>query len=269
MLISIRHVTRYIYDAPARYSIQCLRLTPPSFDGQRVLSWAIEARGIEKALRFRDCFGNIAHLVAWDGMHDETVIVASGQVETQDRVGVLRGLPDVAPIRIFLRETPKTQPDEGIRSLAGSVKGKTTLDRLHGLMHLVHERVDYRVGATTTHTSAAEALKDGVGVCQDHAHVFISAARCLGIPSRYVNGYFVTGGMDQAEAHHAWAESYVDGLGWVGFDPANVVCPTDLYVRLACGLDAAAAAPIRGSRRGAETEALDVAIEVQQQDGQQ
>ena len=107
----------------------------------------------------------------------------------------------------------------------------------------------------TPHTSAAEALKAGRGVCQDHAHVFISAARLMGVPARYVNGYFVTGGESASEAQHAWAEACIDGLGWLGFDPANQVCPTERYVRLACGLDAASAAPItrqppRRRRRG-------------------
>jgi transglutaminase-like putative cysteine protease len=57
----------------------------------------------------------------------------------------------------------------------------------------------------------------------------------------------------------------VEGLGWVGFDVANRVCPTDRYVRLAAGLDAGYAAPIIGSRRGGETETLDVSVTVQQQ----
>jgi transglutaminase-like putative cysteine protease len=99
--------------------------------------------------------------------------------------------------------------------------------------------------------------------------VFISAARVLGVPARYVNGYFLSGTLAPSEAHHAWAEAWVDALGWVGFDPANGMCPTERYVRLACGLDAGTAAPIRGAQRGGESEALDVRVEVEQQDAQQ
>jgi transglutaminase-like putative cysteine protease len=57
----------------------------------------------------------------------------------------------------------------------------------------------------------------------------------------------------------------VEGLGWVGFDVANGICPTDGYVRLACGLDAAYAAPIVGSRRGGEAERVEVSVTVGQQ----
>ena len=113
-------------------------------------------------------------------------------------------------------------------------------------------------------------MKDGRGVCQDHAHVFISAARSLGIPARYVSGYLLAGtGGEPSDANHAWAEAWLDDLGWVGFDPANGVCPTDCYVRLASGLDAAFAAPIRGTRRGGGNQELDVIVEVQQQISQQ
>ncbi len=66
------------------------------------------------------------------------------------------------------------------------------------------------------------------------------------------------------ESGHAWAEAHVPGLGWVGFDAVNCVCPTDAYVRIAVGLDALGAAPIRGTRYGAGEETLAVAIKVDQ-----
>jgi transglutaminase-like putative cysteine protease len=133
----------------------------------------------------------------------------------------------------------------------------------------VRDRVEYVAGVTDAHTGAAEALADGKGVCQDHAHIFISAVRTLGIPARYVTGYLVLDAPSASEAHHAWAEAWVEGLGWVGFDVANRICPTERYVRLAAGLDAGYAAPIIGSRRGGSTEKLDVSVEVQQQSAQQ
>jgi transglutaminase-like putative cysteine protease len=273
MLIEVRHVTTYKYDTPARYSIQSLRLTPPSFDGQEVMSWSIRAPGMDKGIEFRDCFGNIAHLAVVSGLHEGMVIEASGVIETEDRCGIVRGLSEMAPRRVFLRETPTTAADKAIRDIARSVGGgkepSDTLACLHGLMSAVRDEIDYEIGATHEHTSAAEALADGKGVCQDHAHVFISAARVLGVPARYVNGYFLSGTIAPSEAHHAWAEAWIEGLGWVGFDPANGMCPTERYVRLACGFDAGSAAPIRGAQRGGENEALDVRVEVEQQGGQQ
>lgn len=269
MRISVRHVTRYRYATPVRYGIQRLRLTPPDFDGQRVLSWAVEAPGMATAARFSDGYGNLCHLVTWTQPDAEVAITATGIVETEERAGVVLGLPDCAPLRVFLRTTPLTEPDDAIRDLAAAPPGASTLERLHGLMHRVRQKIDYRMGETLATTAAAEALKKGAGVCQDHAHVFIAAARCLGLPARYVSGYYVTGGDERAEAHHAWAEAWVENLGWVGFDPANLSCPTASYVRLAWGLDAPSAAPIRGTHQGGSGEALDVTVEVQQQSAQQ
>lgn len=269
MLLNIKHTTTYRYGTPARYAIESLRLTPPTFDGQKVVSWQLSAPGIDRSARFRDGFGNVVHLTALDAEHDSITIEATGLVETADRIGVARGLPEIAPLRIFMRETPRTTPDAAIRKLAASCRNGCTLDRLHRLMHAVRAAVGYEVGTTHFHTTAAEALSDGTGVCQDYAHIFIAAARVLGIPARYVNGYFHAGTLDPSEAHHAWAEAWVDGLGWVGFDPVNLICPTERYVRLATGLDAATAAPIRGNHRGGWNETLDVAVEVQQQGAQQ
>ena len=269
MLIEVRHKTTYRYAEAARYSIQSLRLEPPTFDAQRVISWSITAPGIETGLRFRDSFGNAVVLAAISGVHDGIEIEACGVVETSDCTGVARGLADTAPLRIFLRHTAITMPSPALIRLAKAAHKRNPLETLHELMRVISEAVVYEIGTSDAHTTATEALEAAKGVCQDHAHVLIAAARILGIPARYVNGYFLSGTLAPAEAHHAWAEAWVEGLGWVGFDPANRTCPTERYVRLACGLDAASAAPIRGTQRGGSNEALDVEVEVQQQGSQQ
>ncbi|MFM7141324.1 MAG: transglutaminase domain-containing protein [Alphaproteobacteria bacterium] len=262
MLIHVDHVTRYRWSEAAAYSIQRLRLTPRPFDGQAIVEWAIDAPGIDRAGRFRDAFGNEVHLVARSGRHDEIVVRARGTVETREHHGIVAGLAEVAPCRIFLRETALTRPDAAIRELAAGARGEDDIARLHDLMARVRDAIDYESGTTHGATTAGEALGLGRGVCQDHAHVFVSAARTLGIPSRYVTGYMAPrgDGGETESAHHAWAEANVPALGWIGFDVANRVCPDELYVRLACGLDAEQAAPVRGSRRGGGEEALDVAV---------
>jgi transglutaminase-like putative cysteine protease len=113
--------------------------------------------------------------------------------------------------------------------------------------------------------NAAEAFGIKRGVCRDLTHIFIAAARCLGIPARYIAGYLqLADGTVEQEAGHAWAEAFVPDLGWVGFDAANGVSPTDAYVRVAVGLDSLGAAPVRGTRYGAGGESLHVAIMVDQ-----
>lgn len=269
MRISIGHVSRYTYSQPTSYSILALRLTPPSFLGQRVIDWRVVAPGIEAARPFRDGFGNVVHLATWTQPHSESVVIAKGVVETDDCAGVVRGLADPAPLSIYRRQTVKTAPNDAIRTLARAAGSAANVCGMHDLMHAIRDAVDYRIGVTTSQTTAAEALRNGFGVCQDHAHVFISAVRSLGLPARYVSGYLFSGGDEPSEANHAWAEVWIEDLGWVGFDPANGICPTDSYVRLAAGLDATFAAPIRGMRHGIANEELDVIVEVQQQISQQ
>jgi transglutaminase-like putative cysteine protease len=85
--------------------------------------------------------------------------------------------------------------------------------------------------------------------------------RTLGIPARYVSGYLTHGfGHEAHAASHAWAEAFVDYLGWVGFDPTNGTSATEAYVRIAVGLDYAEAGPVRGVRNGGGLETMTVIV---------
>jgi len=91
----------------------------------------------------------------------------------------------------------------------------------------------------------------------------------LGHPARYVSGYVQAEAEGEEElASHAWAEAWHPDLGWIGFDASHAICPTDRYVRVAVGLDYADAAPVRGVRRGAPGERLEVSVRVQQESEQ-
>jgi transglutaminase-like putative cysteine protease len=139
------------------------------------------------------------------------------------------------------------------------------IPRLHALAEIIRGAVTYETGRTDADTKAEEAVEAGHGVCQDHAHIFIAAARLLGYPARYAGGYLMMNDRVEQEAGHAWAEIHVAGLGWVGFDVSNAISPDERYVRVATGLDYAETSPVSGMRFGAATESMDVKIQVQQQ----
>ncbi|HTT78513.1 MAG TPA: transglutaminase family protein [Stellaceae bacterium] len=266
MQLRVFHRTGYRYSAPISYAIQTLRLTPAPYDGLAVLRWQVSADGDDRALpSLVDGLGNILHCLTTDRPHREAVVTAEGIVETRRADGVVTGAPEPVPPLYFLRTTALTVADAAIVHLAHeAAAGGDLAARLHGLMRGVHESVVYRPGHTDTQTTAAAALERGLGVCQDHAHVFIAAARALGIPARYVSGYLWSG--DDAAAHdasHAWAEAFVEGLGWVGFDAANGLCPDETYVRVAVGLDYRATAPVQGVRCGRANEEMQVKVQVQ------
>jgi transglutaminase-like putative cysteine protease len=270
MNISIDHETRYRYATPACYSIQSLRLTPQPCDHQVIRHWSVEASDGGLLHTFADSFGNITHTLVIDHPHDEVRIRVRGHVLTTDNNGLLSGTLEPFPALFYLRETHQTQPDGAIRAMARSLQADdlNTLDLLHKLMAAVREAIDYRTGESHAGTTASEALARGLGVCQDHAHVFIACARSLAIPARYVSGYLLHATDDEpGEAAHAWAEALVPDLGWVGFDVANVICAAEQHVRIGVGLDYQEAAPIRGLRRGGGSEEMSVQVQVSQTHG--
>lgn len=263
MRLTVRHATAYAYDPPAERCALRLRLYPPSFDSQRVLSWTVTVNDAAAPAQLTTATGDRESVWTSAGSGERVEIVAEGEVETKDASGVVRGLRDAARPAVYLRSTPLTQADKAIEMLAAGIPGASVLERMHGLNAAVREAIDYTPASTTSHTSAAQALKLGAGVCQDHAHVFISAARFLQIPARYVVGYLLALDENLTETH-AWAEVWAPDIGWVGFDPANRICPTERYVRLACGLDSSDAAPIRGSVSGTPQERLSASVDISQ-----
>lgn len=270
MILTVAHRTTYRYDAPIRLAVQSLRLTPSVCDGQRVIDWTVAVEDGRKGAAFRDGAGDWIESWSVRGPADHVTVSVTGKVETADFAGLLTGHREAVNPAVYLRETQATRADAALTGLAEAAASEADepLARAHALSRLVSEAIAYRPGATEAHTTAAEALALGEGVCQDHAHALIAAARVLGMPARYVSGYlFAAADGTPHEAAHAWAELWVSGLGWVGFDPANRTCPDDRYIRLGSGLDARDAAPIRGIAQGPGRETLDVTVAVVQ--GQQ
>ena len=84
------------------------------------------------------------------------------------------------------------------------------------------------------------------------------------MPARYVSGYCDLAG-DRRPTPHGWADAWVEGLGWVQFDPTLGLSPEEHHVRIAMAPDATGAAPVAGSRLGEGDEALDVEVTVHQE----
>ena len=264
MQLKISHVTDYAYMEPVRYALQRLRLTPQDSPLQTVLSWSTEVEGGTVEARYVDHFGNVAQLISASRDTTAIKVVATGIVETHDKIGVLGPHRAYMPLWLYQRDTALTKPGKMIRELARSIDKGKPLEQLHSLMTKLHEAMAYVPGATQTQTVAEDALAAGQGVCQDHAQAFAATARVMGFPARYVSGYLMMEETPDQAASHAWAEAHVEGLGWVGFDPANDISPDDRYVHIAYGLDYKDAAPISGIRTGTGEEQLAVHITVEQ-----
>lgn len=264
MRIRVSHETVYRYAQPPKGVIQTLRLTPRNHDGQYVAQWQIDVSTDSRRYMHEDEFGNITHVMTHGAIEDLTITVG-GLIDTHDTGGVLRGAIERFPAALFLRPTPLTGGSPAMKTFAQEVRAEDadTLRFLDLLMTRVGEHMSFDTGATTIATSASQAfaLKRGVG--RDHAHVFIGCARLGGVPARFVSGHFLRsdGVLDQ-DAGHAWAEAFVPGLGWVGFDPANAIRITEAHARIAIGLDCLGAAPVRSTRYGGGTETMTVSVRV-------
>jgi transglutaminase-like putative cysteine protease len=267
MRLAIRHVTRYRFDQPVAHALQRLRLTPKATQGQVVLDWTMEYSNAQPELEYEDEHHNHVTLVSVEPGAEEVVITSQGTVETSDLSGVIGRHAGHLPLWSFVGQTPLTRPGPRMRHLVRGLEApdRSRLDYLHSLSDAIRREVAYQTGATGVGTTAEQALEATCGVCQDHAHIFIGAARLSGIPARYVSGYLMMNDRIDQEATHAWAEAHVDGLGWVGFDVSNGISPDPRYVRIATGRDYRDAAPITGISYGAASEELHVEVAVEQQ----
>jgi transglutaminase-like putative cysteine protease len=267
MKLTIRHTTHYAFAEPVVHALQRLRLTPKETQGQRIIDWSMHFDNAYAELTYDDQHFNHVTLIGLAPGAREVTVTCEGTVETEDNAGVIGRHSGHLPLWSFLRQTPLTRPGPKLRGLLRDVPASDTrkpLDFLHALAALIRERIAYEAGRTHAATTAEEAVVHGYGVCQDHAHIFIGAARASKVPARYVSGYLLMDDRIEQEATHAWAEAHVDGLGWVGFDVSNGISPDPRYVRVATGSDYRDAAPVTGISQGmAADEVLTVGVAVE------
>ncbi len=194
MRLRIAHQIRYRYGSPATSVIQMLRLTPRNHDGQYVACWRIDVSTDCRLDQHEDAFGNITHAFTADGPFSEFSVLVEGEVETRDTQGIVRGAVERFPPSLYMRETALTGADEDIAAFAAASRDDAGGNVL-GLLHIMLDRLQHQLSLVAdpirAAISAAEAFARRRGVCEDLTHVFIAAARNLGVPARYVGGYFL------------------------------------------------------------------------------
>ncbi|WP_420992586.1 transglutaminase family protein [Cupriavidus sp. 30B13] len=270
MKYKIRHKTVYRYTEPLRRSVHELRLAPRSGPLQTVRQWRVSAPG--NLSEARDGFGNIVHSFTVAGPAHTLVIEASGVVEvTPPAAGgtpLFCDAPPAGEARVsplyYLGGTPLTAaPPEMVRFAAPYLAAGHEVPALLALADGIARRVRYAPDCTDVGTSAGEAFALGGGVCQDQAQVMVACCRALGVPARYVSGYFYDPAA-AALAGHAWADICVDAGQelWCSVDVTHRCLSDARHVRLAVGRDYRMAAPVRGVRQGGSGEQMAVEIAI-------
>ena len=273
MKLHITHTTDYRYSLPLRYALQTLWLTPQSGAGQRVNFWSLGAP--EKLFVQNDAFGNITQSFTFVGSDIDNVrwslVNAAGEVETLG-VAEFMDADKLPPPAFFLRGTHLAEPHPMLTEfgrqflpLPGARQGgQADLTALLALSAGVRGAVGYLSGSTNVTTTALQAFVAGAGVCQDQAHVMVAICRGLGIPARYVSGYFyATNAPDLAS--HAWCDVCLDVARrrWASIDVTHSCLIDERHVRLAMGTDYNACPPVKGVRRGGGDESMTVTIAIE------
>ena len=265
MRLEIVHSTRYRYTAPIAETVMEVRLQPMDGNGQRCLDFRLELSHGIKPRTYMDGFGNNVHYFNLVKPHSGLSVISRSTVET--------GLgPDNDPgeelVQDFLRYRSPVKDVEGVRALArrhhiadpaSPAAVEAALDELTAT---ISREYAYDTKVTNVSSVVEDVLALKAGVCQDFAHLFIATARAMGVPARYVSGYIhlPKWGKSAQTASHAWAEAWVQGRGWIGFDSTHPVRTTPHHVRLAVGRDYTDAAPTRGVYVGSAGSTMTISV---------
>lgn len=280
MYYSIRHVTRYRYDAPVRESVMQLFVQPKSDGPQRLQSFQIATSPRAPLHAYTDHFGNAVYHFDVPGTHSELTVEADAEVETQPRPSPPEWVDDSAWATLASHQVMGDNFDmldqrgaamatpalAAFLQQRGITKSGDPMSTLRRLNRALFEAFAYSPDATEVDSPIDVALEKKKGVCQDFSHIMIATARSWGIPARYVSGYLYTrrdaGDRSAADATHAWVEALVPAVGWVGFDPTNNVLVGERHIRVAVGRDYNDVPPVRGVFKGPANSELAVAVSV-------
>ena len=280
MHFSVRHVTRYRYSRPVSCEPLTVRLRPRSDHRQRLLSFQISIDPAPKGLFDAiDLEGNDVSAAWFSAAMDELTISSTFEAETFDSnpfqfllfpaATKLPLVADAIESKHFAlyaaRQSPSAAVEEVARDLANEARF-STVEFLCGLNEWIHAHHENILRPTGAPWPADQTLREGRGACRDLAVIFIEACRVLNIPSRFVSGYSVNVDKATDRELHAWAEVYLPGAGWRGFDPSLGLATTERHLAVAVGLTPEMAAPITGTFRGDAASLLEAEIEIETSD---
>ncbi|MDQ2639824.1 MAG: transglutaminase family protein [Pseudomonadota bacterium] len=282
----VLHETVYTYSAQVSSSRQVVHLHPRETPWQRVLSHRldIEPRCTERSGGV-DYFGNRFESFFVDEPHQTLIVRAESEVIVAANApahgatsppwelavgerGVWKPGADLA-VEQYRAPSPAAPVLARTRAWAApSFKpGRPWLEAVFELTQRIPQEFEYDPEATNVFTSVAEVLELKRGVCQDYAHLMLSALRSLGMAARYVSGYVLNSTTDGArltgaDASHAWVAVWCPGLDWVAFDPTNGKLADQEFVTLGWGREYLDVTPLRGVVLGAASQQLAVAVKV-------
>ncbi len=258
----ISHLTKYCYQKKIDYSINALRLYPQNNISQQVHEWEVKAQGNLK--HSTDGFGNICHHFNLFYPTDNLVISANGVV-TSNNINLIPNQDAEIDPCFYLQSFSKSTANSEMQifALDYTAQYETKYEKVFALMQAIHKYIKYSPNSTNTETAAQQAFTQQAGVCQDFSHIFLACARSIGIPVRYVSGYFYSPEQHHL-ASHAWIDAAVSNNQWLSLDVTNNITTNHKHIRIAVGPEYKNIAPIKGIQLGGEYEKMSVDINIQE-----
>lgn len=266
----VEHRTTYTYDEDVTDSFGIGHLIPRSLPWQQVDGYDVAVIPQPGDIsRDADYYGNTVLYFQVTAPHQELVVVGSGEVDVAvpivddgrlaqpweaSRPLVIPSQPGAWQATDFALASSAVPLHVGARDYAATslTTGRPIGEAVTDLMHRIHAEFEYDATATTVTSTVPEILAKRAGVCQDFAHLTLSALRAHGLAARYISGYLATEpppGKERivgADASHAWVAVWLGGEEWLALDPTNDQWQNDRYVTLAWGRDYGDVPPLKG-----------------------
>lgn len=286
VFVSLKHYTRYRYDRPVALGPHEIRLKPAPAGRTPVSAYALAVRPARHSLHWHhDAAGN----------HVARVLFQDKVAQLEIDVELTAGLAPVNPFDFLVSpgadryppaypdaERPDLQPflaaAEGGEQLRGWLQDLRSPEKLEGrgtvdLLVRINERVRHDIAYVTRMEHGVQACEDTLrlrsGSCRDSGWLLVQILRHLGVAARFVSGYLIQLSGDALDAPatdsadlHAWAEAYLPGAGWIGFDPTSGMLAAEGHIPLVRAATPALAAPVTGSVEPCRSE-MEVVMTVQ------
>ena len=249
MKIKYIHNLKYSYEEPVQLGDHRLCIKPRSNGFQRLINFELKITPEPEIIYpLISSSGEEIHRLRFQGTTNKLIIESVSEVESHKHPNIIDGVKNKDLTLPFCRSLinrdlqgalegwmPNGQHDPSAvelaqEALAGSINN--ALSFTYHLIEIIQDRVKYTKRHTGPAWPASRTLKERVGSCRDLAMLMVEACRSVGIPSRFVSGYNFEEPILSEYDLHAWAELYIPGAGWRGFDPSGKGLIDERYLTL-------------------------------------